>query len=314
MSKIQKFVNKNELGAGIRGTSLSFDAIRFESLNQNYDLGEVFYLFANNEILFNKVIKQFEYALNIDGILNHYIENIKILEKEINYDHNQVFFSADHSSSGLYLSAFKKINPDAKIGVVWIDAHGDMHSPYTSPSGNMHGMTLSIALREDNIERKKRELPIEVKNKWKKLQSLSGEQKALEYSNLIFLGIRDLEEQEEFILKKNNVEYYKSSKVNSESISEIVKNIDEKLKDCDHIFISFDVDSMDPDKVSYGTGTPVKNGLNLDVTKELIDRLTKLKKKISFEIVEINPLLDSHNNMARKSLELIKIVFENLEK
>lgn len=314
MSKIQKFVNNNELGAGTRGTSLSFEAIRFECLNQNYDLGEVFYLFSNNEILFNKIIKQYEYALNLDGILKYYEQNLKILEKEIIYSNNQVFFSADHASTGLYLSAFKKINPNDKIGVVWIDAHGDLHSPYTSPSGNMHGMTLSIALREDNLDKKKRDLPIEVEQKWKRLQSLSGDVAAIEHNNLIFIGIRDLEQQEEYILKTKNVKHYTSDEIKNSIIEKIIQEIEVKLNDCQHIFISFDVDSMDPDEVSYGTGTPVKNGLSFDQTKEIIDRLTSINKKTSFEIVEINPLLDSHNNMARKSLEILKVVFENLEK
>ena len=93
MSKIQKFVNTNELGAGTRGTSLSYDALRIESLNSDFDLGEVFYLFSNNEILFNKLIKQYDYALNIDGILSYYETNLKLLSNEIDFNKNQIFFS-----------------------------------------------------------------------------------------------------------------------------------------------------------------------------------------------------------------------------
>lgn len=314
MSKIQKFVNTNELGAGTRGTSLSYDALRIESLNTDFDLGEVFYLFSNNEILFNKLIKQYVFALNIDGILNYYEKNIKLLLNEIDLNKNQIFFSSDHASSGLYLSTFKKLNPDSRIGIIWIDAHGDLHSPYTSPSGNMHGMTLNMSLREDNLDVKKRDIPDDVKLKWKKLQKLSGEKPAIDYKDLIFIGIRDLEYEEKYILNKNNVKHYTIDEIRNEGIESVANTTLDKLKDCDHIFISFDVDSMDPDEVSYGTGTPVASGLKFEETKKLIDILTSSNKRTTFEIVEINPLLDTKNKMAKKSLELLKIVYQNLEK
>jgi arginase len=314
MSKIQRFVNTNELGAGTRGTSLSFEALRMESLNTGFDLGNVFYLFNNNEILFNKLIKQYEYALNIDGILKYYEKNIDILMTEINTSNNQLFFSADHASTGLYLSAFKRLNPESRIGIIWIDAHGDMHSPYTSPSGNMHGMTLNMSLRQDNLEVKKRDIPDEIKAKWKKLQNLSGNEAAIDFKDLVFIGIRDLEYEEEYILTKNNVKHFNMDEIHNEGIESIAKSTLNKLVDCDHIFISFDVDSMDPDEVSFGTGTPVKNGLTLDEAKQLLDILTSSDKKTTFEVVEINPLLDTKNEMSKKTLELLEIVYKNLEK
>lgn len=313
MRKIQGFVNKNELGAGTRGTSLSFEALRFEALKKDEDLGEVFYLISKNELLFNKHIKQNPFAKNIDGILEYYKKNFKILQNEIDYKANQVFFSADHASSGLYLSLFKKLKPEERIGVVWIDAHGDMHSPYTTPSGNMHGMTLCIALREDNLDCKKRDVDPELKEKWEELQNLSGEKKALNFEDLVFVGIRDLENEEKYILEKNNVKHYLVNEVREDGIEECARYILEMLKECDHIYISLDVDSMDPKLVSFGTGTPVKNGLSLEETKRLVDLLTQTGKKTSFEIVEINPLLDSHNDMAKQCLEIIEIVYKNLK-
>lgn len=312
MTKIQSFVNKNELGAGTRGSSLSFDALRFEAMNSGFELGEVTYLLSNNEYLFNKVIKQNPYALNIDGLLDYYKKNVNILLNEIKFNENQVFFSADHASTGLYLSAFKRLHPDERIGVVWIDAHGDMHSPYTSPSGNMHGMTLSIALREDNKDCKKRDIDEVLMKKWQELQNLSGEKKALNYEDLVFVGIRDLEKEEKYILNKNNVKHYLVGEAREDGIEECARYIFEMLKPCSHIFLSFDVDSMDPNMVSDGTGTPVENGFTFKETKQLIDLLTKSDKKTSFEIVEINPLLDSQNEMARKCLEIIDIVYKNL--
>jgi len=314
MSKLQKFVNKNELGAGTRGSSLSFDAIRFEALNNGFDLGDVTYLLANNEVLFNKHIKQDENALNIDGLLDYYKKNIKILMKEIDYSKNQFFYSADHASSGLYLSAFKRLNPDARIGVIWIDAHGDMHSPYTTPSGNMHGMTLSIALREENLEWKKRDINEDLKRKWKELQLLSGDKKALNYGDLVFIGIRDLEKEEKYILDQNNVKHYLVDEARDEGIEECAKDVLDMLKKCDHIYISFDVDSMDPRMVSFGTGTPVSKGFSLEETKSLINVLTSSDKKVTFEIVEINPLLDSQDTMVRKCLDIIEVVYNNLDK
>ncbi len=313
MRKIQGFVNKNELGAGTRGTSLSFDAMRFEALKKDFDLGEMFYLISKNELLFNKIIKQNPSAHNIDGVLDYYNRNFKILMNELNYNENQVFFSADHTSSALYLAAFKRMKPDVRIGVVWIDAHTDMHSPYTTPSGNMHGMTLCIALREDNIKCKKRDLDSESEKKWHYLQNLSGEKKALNYEDLVLVGIRDYEKEEKINLERNSIKHYLVSEARQDGIEECARYILETLKDCEHIYISLDVDSMDPKLVSFGTGTPVNNGFSLEEMKNLVDLLTKSGKKTSFEMVEINPLLDSHNEMATKCLEIIEIVYKNLK-
>jgi arginase len=305
-------VNNSELGAGTRGASLGFDALRIISLEENDPINKVNFLKNENEHLFSTK-KDFPSAINIDAINKLFYDSIEDCKEYFMENENHFIYSADHSNTPLYLAALRNIDPNEKIGVIWVDAHGDLHSPYTTPSGNMHGMPLCIALNEDNLDMKKRELDNETIELWEKLKSLGTNKSKINYENLVFLGIRDLEREEKYLIENNDVFYKKVPEVRNQKIEVIVEQIENKLKTCDRLFISFDVDSMDPNDTSYGTGTPVEGGFTLQESFEITDRLTKIQKPISFEMVEINPLLDTQNKMARSAFKIFKNVNQNLK-
>lgn len=304
-------VNKSELGAGTRGSSLGFEALRIESINSK-PINKIKYINDNNHLLFEGESKH-KNAKNIDGITDLFYSNLDDVRSYLKTSENHFIFSADHSSTPLYVAALKANDPNEKIGLIWIDAHGDLHSPYTTPSGNMHGMPVCMILANDNLNVKNNELSDEENKNWQKLKDLGIKGPKIDLDDLVFLGLRDLEQEEVKIINNNNIFAKKVDEVREIGFDKISAQINNHLKECDRIFISFDVDSMDPNDVSFGTGTPVEDGFSFEGTKELLNYLTKSNKKISFEMVEINPLLDNKNKMARKSLEIFELVADNIK-
>lgn len=304
-------VNKSELGAGTRGSSLGFDALRIESLKRK-PIRKFIEIEQENEHIFWKTGVQFPGGINIDAICTFFERNINRVANYLSKNDNTFIFSADHSSTPLYLSALKSINQDERIGVIWIDAHGDLHSPYTTPSGNMHGMPLCIALGEDNYESKVREPNTKTIEYWERLKNLGTAKPKITYNDLVILGIRDFEKQERKLINDNGVYAKTVEMIRNEKINSILDEVSDYLDSVDRLFISFDVDCMDPEETSYGTGTPVDGGFNFQEAFEITDKLTKLDKKICFEMVEINPLLDVKNRMAELSLKIFENVTNNL--
>ena len=97
-------------------------------------------------------------------------------------------------------------------------------------------------------------------------------------------------------------------------ISKVITDISARLQSCDIIYVSFDVDSMDPDLTSYGTGTPVKGGFSPEEIKGILKGLLLFPKTIALELVEVNPCLDDKNKMAEVALDILEHIVEVLDK
>ncbi|AXQ99546.1 arginase [Pseudoalteromonas piscicida] len=214
-----------------------------------------------------------------------------------------VVLSGDHSTAAGSIAGLKASYPAQRIGVVWIDAHADIHSPYTSPSGNIHGMPLAAAVNDDHLELKVREVCRVTSQLWNKTKSICNG--AINYSDIFYLGIRDLEPQEWNIVETNKISNLTPEQINEMRADEVVSRVLSVLKDCDHIYISFDIDSLDLSLVP-GTGTPVKGGLNEGVTIEILKALLENPKVKLFECVEFNPSLDNDNETLNRVLRILK--------
>ncbi len=306
--------NKSEFGAGTRGSSLGIDALKFAAFDAGY---ETYFNIKKVKIegQINKLTKKFrfKYAKRIDEIINTYKKVDKSLSKFLDKNHFPIFFSGDHSYSPSYINSLRKIHNYKNIGIVWIDAHTDLHSPYTTPSGNMHGMSLAIAIGDDNKEFQRNALDQPAIEKWNSLKKLI-KKNLINPKNIVFIGTRDKEPEEEAILKK-----YKITEISVKDIrkdfDKSMKLIESKLVDLDAVFVSFDVDCLDPEKVSPGTGTPVKNGFKLSEASKIVAKLAKLKNICGFEMVEINPLLDNNkNSMATAALNILQNFINNYQK
>jgi arginase len=226
-----------------------------------------------------------------------------------------LILAGDHSSAGGSIAGIKKSNPDKRLGVIWIDAHADLHSPYTSPSGNMHGMPLATALNFDNIDHKIKELEPEVIETWKKLKNVGGIAPKINPEDLVFIGVRDTEESEDYFIANNSIRNVSVEYVRRNGVEKVSAEVLNYLKECDILYLSFDVDSMDCDLVSYGTGTPVSNGITEQEASGLINHFLIDKRVGCFEVVEINPCLDNkQNKMAETAFRILENATSIIEK
>ena len=202
-------------------------------------------------------------------------------------------------------------SPNKRLGVIWIDAHADIHSPYTTPSGNMHGMPVALSLGEDNLECQENEPIGETKMFWNKLKNIGGICPKIYYNDIVYVGLRDTEEQEEFLIEKHKMKRFSVAEMRKKGISRSADHILKLLAHCDLIYISFDVDSMDP-SVSKGTGTPVAKGLTEREAANFASRLVHSPKVCCFEMVEVNPTLDKENTMAENAFKILRKVTNEL--
>ncbi|MCF6439063.1 arginase [Pseudoalteromonas luteoviolacea] len=214
-----------------------------------------------------------------------------------NNDSQLKVIAGDHSTASGSLAGLKKAFPDKRIGVVWIDAHADIHSPYTTPSGNVHGMPVAAAACKDHLHRARNELDEQTVELWNNTKALCGESIALK--DLVYVGIRDLEQEEWDIVKEENIKYFQVADLNEQGSKRIAHQCLEYLDDCDLLYVSFDIDSLDA-KLVPGTGTPVGDGLSVEQAQELLSVLFSSEKLKMFEVVEINPLLDNKNETAKR--------------
>ena len=315
-NKIKFIVNPSEITAGTRGSSLGPYAIMTAARKAKSTLfgtHEVEILPDENQLLDNADNHLF--AKNIKGLVKVYDTVSEAVNKSLQTGEFPIVLAADHGSAGGTIAGIKKAYPNKRLGVVWIDAHGDLHSPYTTPSGNMHGMPLSTVINEDNTPCKSNEVDAETRDLWNVLKNMHGIAPKVLPSDLIFVGVRDTEHQEDALIERLNITNHKVETVREKGIASILKAIENQLTDCEILYISFDVDSMDPDITSYGTGTPVKNGLTPAEAQQLILGLMENEKTVCFEIVEVNPCLDDKvNQMAEVTFGILNEVVEQFEK
>ena len=115
-------------------------------------------------------------------------------------------------------------------------------------------------------------------------------------------------------MNRLQIKNYSVDELRAKGVSNIVQEIETKLSDCDIIYVSFDVDSMDPELTSHGTGTPVENGIHPDEAREILTSFAKNEKTVCIEFVEVNPCLDEKiNTMAEVTLNLVDAVLNTLE-
>jgi len=306
--KITFLFNRSEITAGTRGASLGPDAIVAAARQKGTDL------FRRIEI--REVIDQnflldeptsYPFAKRIDGLAKVYDSTAKHIIAIINQGQFPLVIAADHGSAGGTINGLVNTYPNLKIGVVWIDAHADIHTPYTTPSGNIHGMPLSTALGDDNLECKINDLDEATYQLWEQLKSAGNKKQKIQAENLVYIAVRDTEDQENSLMKRLNITNHTVETIRALGVEQVLVNTLKQLSECDKIYVSFDVDSMDPDLTSYGTGTPVKNGLTSEEAACFLEGLAKDKRTACIEFVEVNPCLDDKKNkMAEVALELIE--------
>lgn len=307
MKKIKIIEVKSEIGAGTRGSSMGVDAIKIAALDFGSDFfnkHEVVEVKAGNQSLFDLIHN--EYAKHIPEIyeVTERIAN-EVKKAAIDPDTFPIILEGDHSNAIGTVAGIKMAFPDKRLGLIWIDAHADIHSPYTTPSGNVHGMAIAAMIDNDNMENKINEPVEETKEFWEKIKALGGIRPKVLPSDIVYVTLRDTEIQEEYLIKKLGIQVYPVSEMRAKGVDRAAVEVLNILDKCDIIHVSFDVDSMDP-TISKGTGTPAVGGITEREAGSFITRLLHSKKITSFEIAEINPTLDNENIMAEDAFEILQ--------
>lgn len=206
-----------------------------------------------------------------------------------------VLLSGDHSNAIGGMSGLKEAYPGKRIGVIWIDAHADLHSPYTTPSGNIHGMPLAALSALDNEQDKKNEVPVITRDYWNRLKTLGDNAISPKFSleDLVFIGIRDAEAEEWDVIAKHGIAKFETDDIRRMGMKEVLDRSLLHLGQCDILYVSFDADSLDP-SVSVGTGTIAGNGINREEAAEVFKTLLNHPKLALFEVTEVNPSLDGN--------------------
>jgi arginase len=308
-----KFIEvKSEIGAGTRGASLGVDAIKVAALDYGSNL---FHKYESREVpnennlLFGNAGSP--YAKRIKGVVSMCEKVANEVAVTLKQKHFPIVLSGDHSTSAGTIAGIKQAQPKQKLGVIWIDAHADLHSPYTTPSGNMHGMPLSASLGEDNMASKMNKPDRETVDLWNKFKKIGGVSPKITYRDLVYIGCRDVEPEETYLLKKHKVKLFTTAEVKRNGVEKIARDALAHLSHCNIIYVSFDVDSMDS-SISKGTGTPVRNGITEKEAGSLCVRLIQNEKVCCFEIAEVNPTLDKENLMAENTFEILQRVVSQL--
>src|SRR5688500_8793197 len=297
---------KSEIGAGTRGASLGVEAIKIASLDLNSDFfkqHESVEVENVNELLFDGA--QHAHAKFIDGVM--IMEERVCLEvyETIFDEFFPIIMAGDHSTAYGTIAGIKKAHPKIRLGVIWIDAHADFHTPFTTPSGNMHGMAVAMACGIDNLECKVNDPRGETLDYWEQIKDVGIPGPKIYPEDIVFIAVRDLEKPENYLINKYNINFIETEDVKKIGPAKIAKKALQMLDHCDLIYVSFDVDSMDS-MISTGTGTPVPNGLTVDEAKLLNSELAKSPKICAWEIVEVNPTLDTENRMAEGAFEIVE--------
>ena len=315
MSKIVFINNSSELGAGTRGSSLGYPALKIAAIKNGspfFKDTDTLTIVHENELLEHEISAS--NAKRIEGIYSIHEKVSSAVSASLEAQKFPFVIAGDHSNAAGTIAGIKKKFPDKRLGVIWIDAHADLHSPYTTPSGNIHGMPLAIALGEDNKSNARNILSDKEMQDWNKLKSVSGQSPCIGYEDLVFIGLRDTEYEEDWLIENNNVFNLSVTDVRLKGSKSIRKEIEHHLNNTDLIYISFDVDSMDCLAISHGTGTPVPGGFTKQESIKLLAELIQMDKLCCFEVTEINPLLDEKGNkMAESSLEIMEVVKNGIE-
>jgi len=219
----------------------------------------------------------------------------KKVEKIMSRGRFPLVLGGDHSIAVGTVSGIAAVarRQGKKPGLLWVDAHGDINTPDSSPSGNIHGMPVAALLGYGPAE----------------LTGIGGKFRKLDPANVALVGIRSLDEGEKRRLKETGVQVHTMSDIDRHGIHRVMKKALARVTNgTDYVHVSFDLDAVDP-TVAPGVGTPVKGGLDYREAHLIMELLHDSGVMTSLEMVEVNPILDQGNASAMFAVELVQSAF-----
>ena len=282
-----------DLGASRRGVDMGPSALRVAGLQARIKT-----LGHQVEDMGNIAVKQAEeqhYGEKRAKYLTEISETCKELagtvQKALEEGLLPVVLGGDHSIAVGTISGvsahYRK--QEKNVGYIWLDAHGDMNTPESSPSGNIHGMPLAAVMGYGAPE----------------LVELLGFKPKVQPQNVVLVGIRDLDAQEKRLVKKSGVHVFTMRDIDERGMREVMSDaLKFAMDDTDAIGVSLDMDFVDPTDAP-GVGTPVRGGVTYREAHLAMEMIADTEAMASLEIVEINPVIDEHNTTALLGVELV---------
>ena len=282
-----------DLGSGRRGVDMGPSALRIAGLENKLeqlgykveDTGDINIEIMEKQKLNNPKLRYLNEILKTSKVLAARVE--KVLDQK----KFPLCLGGDHSMALGTIAGISSYCRKNKLtlGVIWIDAHTDMNTDETTLSGNIHGMPLAASMGLGNTD----------------LTNFYGFSPKLKSENCVIIGARSIDPQERLNIKKMNLNVYTMSDVDKLGIHRIISRVLKQFKEkVDHIHVSFDADSIDPN-FAPGVGTPVPGGLNYREAHLLMESIAECGCMSSLEVAEVNPILDLHNSSAVFTADLI---------
>jgi arginase len=282
-----------DLGASRRGVDMGPSALRVAGLQprlkqlgrQVEDVGNILVRQPEEQPYGEKKAR---YLGEIAEICKGLAETV---QKTLDEDLFPLVLGGDHSIAvGTVAGAAGHFHKTSKrIGLIWLDAHGDMNTPDTSPSGNVHGMPLAAIMGSGPAE----------------LTGLGGIVPMVEPRSVSLVGIRELDAKERRFVKESGVHVFTMRDIDERGMREVMA---EALRfsgdDTAGISVSLDMDFIDPDDAP-GVGTPVRGGVTYREAHLALEMIADTRSMVSFELVEVNPVIDLHNTTATLGVELV---------
>jgi arginase len=286
-----------DLGSGRRGVDMGPSAIRIAGLAER--LQELGYSVADDGDLDIKNIEELKVGDTRARFLREIARASRQLagkvERLVLRRQFPLVLGGDHSISvGTVSGIARAAKAERKrVGLLWIDAHGDINTPETSPSGNIHGMPVAALFGEGPPA----------------LTGIGGNGAKVRPKNVAMVGIRSLDDGEKVRLKKFGVQVHTMSDVDRHGVHRVMKQALARVTDgTDYVHVSFDLDAVDP-TVAPGVGTPVNGGLEYREAHHIMELLHDSGVMTSLEMVEVNPILDDRNTSAVFAVELVQSGF-----
>ena len=284
MAKISVLGIPLDLGAGRRGVDMGPSALRLAGLAPM--LGRLGHDVAD---LGNVQMPVLEAIPSKNGL--HYAETVAetcrqayLRLKDVPAGVFPIALGGDHSVSMGSVSGFAQAG---RTGVIWVDAHADLNTPHSSPSGNIHGMPLSHLLGSGD----------------KRLLDIWGGGPVLGPRDLVFIGLRSLDPFERAFVHEHEIRAYTMKEIDRRGLATVAEEALEYLSDAPRLHVSFDADALDP-TIAPGVGTPVPGGLTYREAHLLMELLADSEKVTSLDLVEVNPVLDVKNSTGRIMVEM----------
>jgi arginase len=276
-----------DLGQDRRGVDMGPSAIRYARLQSALEeLGYPVVDLGNAATPIPETVDEDGEVRHLDAVREVCLEVAARAGAMASEDLFPVFLGGDHSISIGTVSGLAR--SFGRTGVIWLDAHADFNMPETSPSGNIHGMPLSVLTGRGHPD----------------LVRIGGEGESVRTEDVVILGLRSADEKERGLLLEAGVRVYTMKEIDAYGAASIVRRAFRDLSHLERIHLSFDLDVVDPG-IAPGVGTPVRGGLTYREAHLVMELINEAGIVTSLDVVEVNPILDYSNETAELAVELV---------